>query len=690
MEEGNEGFTKGNAERVVILASEAEREQLQTLLKGAGIHHVAADVATLPEIIRSMEPSAAIVDAALLDEDLVLALRAALADQPAWSNFPFVVLIDRASISTHADIIEQLGNAGAIERPLDAGLLVPTIRAALRSRRRQREAEAYLWERHEAQMRLQHLTETLEARVRSRTEDLRSANEQLLREMDERRLVEEQLRESEELYRYTLDLSQQLVWTASPEGRLLSLSSRFSEITGLDSKTDPHEGWLSVLHVDDTQDTLELWRETIEGAKPGSGEFRMRMADGSYRAFLVRAAPRMDENGRILRWYGYTQDIEDQKRAEAAREAAEERYKLAARATNDAIWDLDISTNEVHWSDSAAETLGYPGRKLGTTTLAWWEERVHPEDRQQATQSLDEAVRRGKTRWSSTYRFRQANGEYATFFDRGFIVRDEKGAVARFVGAMTDLTERQRAEEEIRRMQAELIHVSRLSAMGTMASTLAHELNQPLTAVTNYVRGSRRLLETAEASRLKEVDEALGAAEAGALRAGHIVRRLRELVARGNAAMRPEELPKLIEDAGVIAFLDAKFLGVTHKVDLDPAAQWVEVDRIQVQQVLINLIRNSMQAMQGAKRREILVCTRRKSPQQVEVSVADTGDGISPEVRDALFSAFQGTKPEGMGIGLSISRTIVEAHGGKIWAEDREGGGAVFRFTLPAWEQLED
>lgn len=681
---------EAKAERVAILASDDEGIQLEALLDGAGIDHFTADAAKLPDVIRSMKTSAAILDATMLRENLVLALRAALADQPAWSNYPFILLIDRASTAGHAELIEQLGNVGVIERPLNPQILVPSVRAAFRSRRRQREAEAYLRERHEAQVHLQHLTETLEARVQTRTEELRSANERLLVEVDERRRAEERLRESEELYRYTVDLSRHLVWTASPEGRLLSLSSRFSKITGLDSTIDPHEGWLSVLHPDDRENILEVWRATIKGAKPGSGEFRMRMANGSHRTFLVRAAPRMDEDDRILRWYGYTQDIEDQKRAEAAREAAEERYKLAARATNDAIWDLDLSTNEIHWSESAAETLGYPERRLGTTSLAWWEERVHPEDRQQATESLGEAVRRGRTRWSSTYRLRQADGEYATFFDRGFIVRDERGEVVRFVGAMTDLTERQRAEEEIRRMQAELIHVSRLSAMGTMASTLAHELNQPLTAVTNYVRGSRKLLESAGESRLEEVDKALGAAEAGALRAGQIVRRLRELVARGNAAIRPEELPKLIEDAGVIAFLDANFLGVTHKVDLDPNAQWVEVDRIQIQQVLINLIRNSMQAMQGAKKREILVCTQRKSPQQVEVSVADTGGGISAEVRDALFSAFQGTKPEGMGIGLSISRTIVEAHGGKIWAEDRKGGGAVFRFTLPAWEPPED
>jgi two-component system sensor kinase FixL len=170
------------------------------------------------------------------------------------------------------------------------------------------------------------------------------------------------------------------------------------------------------------------------------------------------------------------------------------------------------------------------------------------------------------------------------------------------------------------------------------------------------------------------------------LRAGRIVRRLRELVARGASALRHENLARLIADAGVLAFLDAHLLGIRHEIEIDPDACWVEADRIQIQQVLINLIRNAVQAMQSQPLREIRVRARRTSPEQVEISVADSGTGIADEVRDALFSPFQGTKKDGLGIGLSISRTIVEAHGGKIWAEAGEERGTVFRFTLPAGE----
>ncbi len=243
-------------------------------------------------------------------------------------------------------------------------------------------------------------------------------------------------------------------------------------------------------------------------------------------------------------------------------------------------------------------------------------------------------------------------------------------------------SERIKAESAIRRLRTELTHVSRLSAMGAMASTLAHELNQPLTAVTNYIRGSRRLLEEPTAATLGQIDEAMEAAEAGALRAGQIIRRLRGLVYRGNAETRPENMEELIREACNLALIDAERLGVLHRLDVAPEARWANVDQVQIQQVLINIIRNAVEAMQDSTRREVEIATRLAGDGFIEVSVADTGPGIAPD-EDDLFTPFHSSKSDGLGIGLSISRTIVEAHGGKIWAADGKKGGAIFRFTLP-------
>jgi two-component system sensor kinase FixL len=407
----------------------------------------------------------------------------------------------------------------------------------------------------------------------------------------------------------------------------------------------------------------------------------MRVVDGSYRMFSTRAAPRRDDSGSIIRWYGLAEDVHEKKLAAIALAQAEERYRLAARATNDAIWDWNLVTDRVDWSEAVFVYRGdQPGQD---STIHWWEDNIHPDDRARVLNSLAATLKSDRPRWSAAYRFRKIDGGYAYVYDRGFIIRNEEGEAVRAVGAVVDLTERRRAEAELRRTQAELIHVSRLSAMGTMASTLAHELNQPLTAVTSYVRGSRRLLSHIDDPNAQQVCDALEHAEEGALRAGQIVRRLRELVARGNVSVGAEDLEKLVQDASVLAFVDEHLHGISHRVLIDPAARWVQVDRIQIQQVLINLIRNAVQAMQHSEEREVVIATGTGAGDLVEVSVSDTGSGIPHAVRDALFSPFRSTKSGGLGIGLSISRTIVEAHHGKIWAEDRPGGGTIFRFTLP-------
>jgi len=493
-----------------------------------------------------------------------------------------------------------------------------------------------------------------------------------------RREAADQLRESEELYRYTLELGQHIVFTADPDGLFLTMSPRFTEVTGGTAATPASD----LIHPDDVGGVMTAWAHNVATGQLHNVQFRMRVLDGSYHMFRTRAAPRRDENGRIVRWYGFTEDIQEHQQEHDARLSAEERYRLAARATNDAIWDYDIVAGTVDWSEGASEMFGSPS-PLGTTPIAWWEDRIHPEDMARVNDSLAAAINGDHSRWSSAYRFSREDGSYAEVFDRGFIIRDESGRALRAVGAIADLTERHEAEAEIRRIQAELIHVSRVSAMGTMASTLAHELNQPLTAVANYMRGARQLMNGEGTAHKAEVCDALEAAENAALRAGHIVRKMRELVARGTVSVAAENLPLLIEEAGVLAFVDENLQGAAHRFELDPAARWVKADRVQIQQVLINLVRNAVQAMEASPVRQVQITTRAIDGEMIEVRVADTGTGIAPELIDSLFSHFMTTKSGGMGIGLPISRTIVEAHGGKLWAENREEGGAVFCFTLP-------
>lgn len=252
-----------------------------------------------------------------------------------------------------------------------------------------------------------------------------------------------------------------------------------------------------------------------------------------------------------------------------------------------------------------------------------------------------------------------------------------------FTGFIRDLTERQQAEARLQELQNELVHVSRLTALGEMASALAHELNQPLSAIANYLKGSRMLLSRDEVPQGKVAD-ALERAANESLRAGDIIRRLRDFVARGETERTIESLPKMVEEASALALVGAKEHGIRVQYVFDPDVDLVLADKIQIQQVVLNLVRNAVDAMAGGglPRRELVVSIETADQDMAQITVADTGPGIDPEVADLLFQPFITTKRTGMGVGLSISRTIVEAHGGRIWASPREGGGAVFGFTL--------
>ena len=262
-----------------------------------------------------------------------------------------------------------------------------------------------------------------------------------------------------------------------------------------------------------------------------------------------------------------------------------------------------------------------------------------------------------------------------------------------FTGFIRDLTEIQRAERRLNDLQGELSHISRVSAMGSLASALAHELNQPLTAIASYAEGARALLgeEGAPApDTIAMVREALAEASAEALRAGQIVRRLREFISRGESERRVERLRRLVTEAAALALTGSGQTGMDFDIRLDPAADLVLCDRIQIQQVLLNLIRNAVEAMQRSARQSLEIRSRSAGRGMVEVVVSDSGPGLAPEVAAVLFQPFNTSKEKGMGLGLSICRTIVEAHGGRIWAEPSDFGGTAFPFTLELAEEPQD
>jgi two-component system sensor kinase FixL len=251
-----------------------------------------------------------------------------------------------------------------------------------------------------------------------------------------------------------------------------------------------------------------------------------------------------------------------------------------------------------------------------------------------------------------------------------------------FTGFIRDLTERQQTEEQLQELQTELARLSRLTAMGEMASTLAHEINQPLSAISNYLQGCNRLLEPVQHPNVPRIRHVLAETTRQTLRAGHIIRQLREFVARGETEKQPENISKLVEEASALALVGAREVGIKTVFRFASHTDTVMVEKVQIQQVLLNLMRNAIEAMQDSDRKELLVTTSVPNGDKITVSVADTGSGLSEEITERLFQPFVTTKPAGMGVGLSISKRIVEAHGGEMWAEPNPSGGAIFRFTL--------
>ncbi|MBO9706793.1 MAG: PAS domain S-box protein [Caulobacter sp.] len=292
-------------------------------------------------------------------------------------------------------------------------------------------------------------------------------------------------------------------------------------------------------------------------------------------------------------------------------------------------------------------------------------------------------ARTGEKRIIGTGRVVTGRRKDGSTFPMELAVGETRGSRPFYTGFIRDLTERQQTEARLRDLQNELVHVSRLTAMGEMASTLAHELNQPLSAIANLLTGSRRLLDKGRLEDQQKVRDAVDRASAQALRAGDVIHRMREFVRRGASERAPESLSKVVEDAVALALIGAREQ-VVAKLRLDPAADAVFADRVQIQQVLVNLIRNGVDAMEDSPRRELTISSRRLDDGGAEVSVADTGAGIDEDFRDRLFQPFMTTKAEGMGVGLSISLSIIEAHGGRIWADANSGGGTIFHFTLPA------
>jgi two-component system sensor kinase FixL len=471
-------------------------------------------------------------------------------------------------------------------------------------------------------------------------------------------------------------------WDLNLSNRKLNWSNATRKLFGIpaDMAVD-YELFLSLLDPRDRDRTATALQQSIETACNFDVQYRLPRSDEGH---WVRAlgAVVSGPDGAPVRLSGVVIDIDREKRLEEAVGLRERHFRSILDTIPDAMIVIDEHGIMQFFSSAAERQFGYTEPEAIGRNVS---ELMPEPDRSRHDGYLARYLKTGERNIIGIGRIVTGMRRDGTTFPMHLTIGEmQSGGRPYFTGFVRDLTEQQQTQARLQELQSELVHVARLSAMGEMASDLAHELNQPLSAISNYMKGSRRLLAGSTDANAPKIEVALDRAAEQAIRAGDIIRRLRNFVAREASEKRVESVSKMVEEAGALGLTGAREQGVLLRFSLDSACDLVVADRVQIQQVLVNLFRNALEAMVPSTHRELIASNKQVADDMVEIAVSDTGQGFSGNALANLFQPFFTTKEAGMGVGLSISRTIIETHGGRMWAETNQSGGATFRFTLPA------
>ena len=498
-------------------------------------------------------------------------------------------------------------------------------------------------------------------------------------DITERKRSEARAQQQEKELQLTIDTIPAFVFSNLTDGWTDFLNKRWLDYTGLSLDDAKGFGWQAAYHPDDLSRIMKVRMESIAAGIPYEHEARIRRADGIYRWFLNRSAPLCDERGNIVKWYGSNTDIEDRKQAEDALRRSEAYLSEAQELSHTGSFGWDVASGRISWSDQSFRIFEHDPNIAPTLDLVL--RRTHPDDRGSLKRMLDR-VCAAKQNWTVEHRLLFPDGRIKHIHVVAHPASDT-GDRLEYVGALMDVTAAKHAQEALQQAQAELAHVTRVTTLGELTASIAHEVNQPLAGIITNGEACLRWLR----NNPPDLDEARGAVARiirDGNRASEVIRRLRALTKKSDLQKAPLDINDVIED--VVALVQREVL--THRVrlqlDLDPKLTTVFGDRVQLQQVIINMMMNGIEAMDAVtdRPRELVIRSRQHEPDQALVAVQDSGTGIDPDNMDRLFNAFFTTKPAGMGVGLSICRSIVEAHGGEMWASPNDGPGAIFSFTV--------
>ncbi len=505
-----------------------------------------------------------------------------------------------------------------------------------------------------------------------------------VRDISESVRAEEVVRRSEKQLRNVIDTIPGYVWSARPDGSLDFLNRRCLEFSGHSIEQSLDRGWEEVLHPEDRDRFINEARAAIESGQPIETEARYRRADGQYRWLLVRAVPLRDESGTIVKWYGVNTDIDDLKRVEHALRRSETYLAESQRLTHTGSWAGDHTTKPLYWSEELYRIFGFDPH-LGLPTREQPLQRVHPEDLDKLMRAFDMAIN-GNEDADVEYRIVLPDGTVKYAHGIGHPVLSSNGEFLEVVGTTVDITDRKRAEEErekLRQLEADLAHINRVGMMGELAASIAHEVNQPLSGIVSNGSACLRWL-AVDPPNVEEVREAVRDIVRDGKRAGDVIARIRALTTRTAPPKETLDLNETIREVLSLVGDEAKKKSVLIRTQFADGVYPVLGDRVQLQQVLINLVMNGFEAMSGqtGRARELEISTRNIDPQLVQVTVRDSGTGLDQAITGRIFEPFYTTKSGGMGMGLSICRSIVQNHGGRLWATGHDGPGTSFHFTL--------